>query len=91
MQSNNRFLDDIARMASGAVGAAAGVRSEIEAMIRDRLQRLLAESDVVPREEFEVVKAMATKARIEQEAMAGRIARLEEQIAALRAERSQPS
>lgn len=91
MQSNNRFLDDLARMASGAVGAAAGVRTEIEAMIRDRLQRLLAESDVVPREEFEVVRAMATKARVEQEEMAERIARLEAKIAELLASRSEPS
>lgn len=85
MQSNNRLLDDIARIASGAVGAAAGVRTEIEALIKDRLQRVLSESDLVPREEFEVVKAMATKARMEQEAMAERIARLESEIAQLRA------
>lgn len=91
MQSNNRFLDDLARMASGAVGAAAGVRTEIEAMIRDRLQRLLAESDVVPREEFEVVRAMATKARVEQEEMAERIAKLEAQLAELRGGSSGPS
>ena len=78
MQTNNRFFDDIARVASGAMGAAAGLRAEVEGMVRDRLQRLLADMDLVTREEFEAVKAMAAKARNEQEDMALRITALEE-------------
>ena len=66
MQTNNRFFDDIARVANGAMGAAAGLRTEIEALVRDRMQRLLSDMDLVRREEFEVVKAMAAKARSEQ-------------------------
>ena len=30
MQTNNKFFDDIARMANGAMSAAAGVREEME-------------------------------------------------------------
>src|SRR3546814_5745477 len=85
MQTNNRFFDDIARVASGAVGAAAGLRTEVEAMVRDRMQRLLADMDLVPREEFEVVKAMAAKARDEQEDLAARVAALEAALAEARA------
>src|SRR3546814_9579229 len=85
MQTNNRFFDDIARVASGAVGAAAGLLTEIETMVRDRMQRLLADMDLVPREEFEVVKAMAAKARDEQEDLAVRVAALEVALADARA------
>lgn len=77
MQTSNRFFDDIARVASSAFGAAAGLRNEAEAMMRDRLQRLIADMDLVPREEFEAVKAMAAKARAEQEALAARVEALE--------------
>lgn len=81
MQTNNRFFDDIARVANGAMGAAAGLRTEVEALVRDRMQRLLADMDLVRREEFEVVKAMAAKARSEQEDLAARVAALEEALA----------
>ena len=67
MQSQNRFFDDLARMAAGAAGALTGVRGEIEARFRDQLERVLAGMDLVSREEFEAVKAMAAKAREEQE------------------------
>jgi BMFP domain-containing protein YqiC len=77
MQSQNRFFDDIARVAGGAVGALSGVRGEIEARVRDRLERVLAGMDLVSREEFEAVKAMAAKARAEQEELLRRIAALE--------------
>lgn len=83
MQTSNRILDDMARVASGAVGAAAGLRGEAEALIRDRLRRLLGDMELVNREEFEAVQAMAAKARTEQEAMAKRIAVLEARIEAL--------
>jgi BMFP domain-containing protein YqiC len=81
MQSQNRFFDDIARVANGAVGALSGVRADIEARIRDQLERVLAGMDVVSREEFEAVKAMAAKARGEQEDLLRRIAALESQLA----------
>jgi hypothetical protein len=81
MQSQNRFFDDLARVANGAVGALSGVRSDIEARFRDQLERVLAGMDVVSREEFEAVKAMAAKARTEQEELQRRVAALESQLA----------
>ena len=77
MQSQNRIFDDLARVAGGALSALAGVRDEIEAMIRDRLERFMADGDFVRREEFEVVRAMASEARAEQERLAQRLASLE--------------
>jgi BMFP domain-containing protein YqiC len=80
MQSQNRFFDDVARVASGAVGAISGVRGEIEARLRDQLERVLAGIDLVSREEFEAVKAMAAKARDEQEVLQRRLEALEARL-----------
>ena len=76
----NRILDDLAKVAAGAMGGVAGVRQEIEGRLRQQFERILANMDVVSREEFEVVKAMAAKARMEQEALAARLAALEERL-----------
>jgi len=82
MQSQNPLFDDFARLAAGAVGALAGVRSEVEARLREQFERLLAGMDLVDRDEFEAVKAMAAKARAEQEGLAARLAALEARLAA---------
>lgn len=82
MQTQNRLLDDLARVATGALGVAAGMRGEIEARLREQFEKILARMDVVPREEFEVVKAMAAKAREEQEMLAERLAGIEAQLGA---------
>jgi BMFP domain-containing protein YqiC len=77
MQTQNRLLDDLARVASGAIGVAAGMRGEIEARLREQFEKILSQMDLVSREEFEAVKAMAAKARAEQEDMAERLVALE--------------
>jgi BMFP domain-containing protein YqiC len=83
MQSQNRFFDDLARVAAGAMGTLSGVKSEVEARMREQLERVLAGMDLVSREEFEAVKAMAAKARSEQEDLEKRLAALESRLAAL--------
>jgi BMFP domain-containing protein YqiC len=83
MQGQNRLLDDFARLAAGAMGALSGVRSEVEARLREQLERLLAGMDLVDRDEFEAVKAMAAKARAEQEDLAARLTALEARLTAL--------
>ena len=80
MQSQNRFFDDVARVASGAMGALSGVRGEVEARLRDQLERVLAGMDLVSREEFEAVKAMAAKARDEQELLRRQLEALEARL-----------
>ena len=83
MQTQNRFFDDLARVAAGAMGTLSGVRSEVETRIREQLERVLAGMDLVSRDEFEAVKAMAAKARSEQEDLQKRLAVLESRLAAL--------
>ena len=85
MQSQNRFFDDLARVASGALGTLSGVKTEVETRLREQLERVLAGMDLVSREEFEAVKAMAAKARSEQEDLVNRVAELELKLAALSA------
>ncbi|MCC6913846.1 MAG: accessory factor UbiK family protein [Rhodospirillaceae bacterium] len=77
MQSQNRIFDDLARLSGGALSALSGLKQEIEAMIRDRLERVMADGGDVRREEFDVVRAMAAEARAEQERLAARVAELE--------------
>ena len=77
MQSQNRIFDDIARVAGGALGALTSLKDEIEAMVRDRMERLMADGNFVRREEFDVVRAMAAEARAEQERLSARVAELE--------------
>lgn len=91
MQTQNRFFDDLARVAAGAMGALSGVKGEVESRLREQLERVLAGMDLVSRDEFEAVKAMAAKARTEQEDLAKRVAELESRVAALAVREIPPS
>lgn len=83
MQTQNPFFDDLARMAGGALGALSGLKAEVEALVRQQFERFMAGADMVPRDEFEAVRALAIKARTEQEELAERVAALEAKIAEL--------
>jgi BMFP domain-containing protein YqiC len=80
MQTDNRLLDDLARLATGAMGAIQGAKGEVEQAVRQRLERALADMDLVSREEFETVKAMAAAAREENIRLAERLAALEARL-----------
>ena len=77
MQPINPIFDDLARVASGALSAVGGAREEVEARIKEQFQRWLGDMDLVTREEFDVVRDMAQKARQENDVLAARIATLE--------------
>ncbi len=76
-QTSGRFFDELGKLITDAAGAAQGVRKEIESVVRSQAENILRELDVVQREEFEAVKAMAQKAREENDALKHRIALLE--------------
>ena len=77
MQTQNALFDEIAKLMTEAAGAADGVRREAETVMRSRLQGLLADMDLVTREEFDAVKDMARLAREENEALRARLEALE--------------
>ncbi len=77
-QTQNRIFDELGRLFTNAAGAAQGVRQEIETVLKGQAERLIADVDLVTRDEFEAVRAMAQLAREENEALKMRIAALEE-------------
>jgi BMFP domain-containing protein YqiC len=78
MQSRNRLLDDVSQLMTNAMGVAQGARTEAETAMKSLMDRWLADRDFVTRDEFDAVRAMAQKAREENEALKARIAALEE-------------
>jgi BMFP domain-containing protein YqiC len=80
MQTDNRLIDDLSRIAAGALGTLQGVKGEVEQVFRQRLERALVDMDLVTREEFETVQAMAQAAREENIRLLERIAKLEAKL-----------
>lgn len=80
MQTRGRIFDDLAKVAGGAASTLTGVKAEIEGLVRQQIERLLVDADMVPRDEFDAVKAVAAKARSEQEALEKRVRALEKKL-----------
>ena len=79
-QTNNRILDELTKLMTDAAGAAQGVKREVDTLVKSQAEKFLKDMDVVTREEFETVKAMAEKARAENERLEARIAALEKDL-----------
>lgn len=77
MQTRNKVLDDLSQLITNAMGVAQGAKDEAETAMKSFLDLYLADRNLVTREEFEAVRAMAQKAREENEALKARIAALE--------------
>jgi BMFP domain-containing protein YqiC len=78
MQTRNKMLDDISQLMTNAMGVAQGARDEAETAMKSMIDRWLADRDFVTREEFDAVRAMAQKAREENDALKARIEALEQ-------------
>lgn len=79
MQSRNKIFDDLSQLMTNAMGVAQGARTEAETAMKSLMDRWLADRDFVTREEFEAVRAMAQKAREENEALRARLDAMEKQ------------
>lgn len=79
MQKDSHFFEDLAKLTSGAAGTLLDMKREWEAMFADKLAGFMAEHQFVSREEFEVVRAMAQKAREENEALKAELQALKKQ------------
>ena len=82
-QTTNRFFDDIAKLMTDAASVAQGFGKEVETAVRARAESFVADMDLVKREDFDVVRDMAAKARAENEALKARLDALEARIVAL--------
>lgn len=77
MQTRNRFFDDMSQLMTNAMGVAQGARQEAETAMKSLLDRWLADRDLVTRDEFDAVRAMAQKAREENDLLRARLDALE--------------
>ena len=80
MQPGNKFFDDVGKLMTNAMGVAQGAKTEAETAMKSLIDRWMADRDFVTREEFDAVRAMATKAREENTALAARLALLEAKL-----------
>lgn len=83
MQTDNRLLDDLAKVASGALGSISGVKHEVEARLQQQLERILTRMNLVPRDEFEAMKEVAQAAREAQIRLEARLSELEQRLSKL--------
>lgn len=77
---SSRFFDELAKLMTNAAGAAQGVRKEVDTLVQTQVERVLNNLNVVKREEFDVVREMAEKARTENDKLAARVAELETKL-----------
>ena len=78
--TSSRFFDELAKLMTSATGAAQGVRKEVDTLVQTQVERVLNNINVVKRDEFDVVREMAEKARVENDKLAARIAALEAKL-----------
>lgn len=81
MQSQNKIFEDLSKVATSALGTFAGLGREVETMAKNRVRELAGAADMVSRDEFEAVKAMAANARSEVEALKAEVAALKAALA----------
>src|SRR5665213_3038870 len=80
MQTRNPFIDDLTKLANGAMGALTGVKDEVETRVRDQIAKILDGMDIPRRDEFDAVKAMAVKAREENEELRKQLAEVQAKL-----------
>jgi BMFP domain-containing protein YqiC len=78
--TSSRFFDEIAKLMTNATGAAQGVRKEVDGLVQSQVERVLNNMNIVKREEFDVVRDMAEKARMENERLEKRLTELEAKL-----------
>lgn len=79
MTDRPKFFDDLAGVAGGALSALAGLREELTATVRARVDEAVRKLDLVKREDFEAMAELARRAKTEVEALEARVAALEVQ------------
>ncbi len=84
MQNRSGPLDDITNLFTNAVGAVKGVGDEVKAMGRSQAERMVADLDLITRDEFEVLKMMMEKIQAENESLKTKVIKLEKEVKALK-------
>jgi len=90
MQSEHRLLEDLAKIAGGAFSSFSTLKDEAEARLHEKLEKILVRMDLVKRDEFEAVQAMAIRARAENEELTKQLEELNAKIDGKLAGKNQP-
>lgn len=91
MHTRSRFFDDVARVAGGALSVFSGLHHEVDVLVRNRLDRLVARMDLVSRDEFEAIKGVAAAARTKADTLEEKLVALEEHLCASTPSKDTPS
>ncbi len=78
--TSSRFFDELAKLMTNATGAAQGLRKEMDVLVQAQVERVLNNLELVKREELDVVRDMAQKAREENDRLAARLAEVESRL-----------
>ena len=84
MPRESRLLDDFARFVISAANALSDAKEEADERVREEFEQFLSTLNLVTRDDFELVRALAEKTQNEQEAILSRLAQLEAELAALK-------
>jgi BMFP domain-containing protein YqiC len=77
MAATNPLLDDLAGLATGAMGAARAAGDEARTAFQSRVRAMIADMDLAERDEVEAIKEIAVAALERVEALEARVAELE--------------
>ena len=80
MRTDNRLFDDLARLAGGAISSITALKDEAESRLHVQIEHILSRMELVRRDEFDAVLAIAIKAREENVALENRIKALESRL-----------
>ncbi len=84
MQTKSGPLDDLTNLMTNAVGAVKGVGDEVKAMGRAQADRVIADMDLISRDEFEILKTMVLSIQDENAVLKTKVAALEKKIKTLK-------
>lgn len=80
MSQSSKIFDDLGRLMNDAAGLADGVRREVETVVKSQAQRLVAEMDLVKREDFDALRELV-------QVQTEEVAQLRKELAAFRAKK----
>jgi len=78
MNQSSKLFDELGKLMNNAAGVADGVRREIETAVKSQLERLVADMDLVKREDFDALRELV-------QAQSAEIKQLRETVESLKA------
>lgn len=84
MSQSSRIFDELGKLMNGAAGVADGVRREIDTAVKAQLERVVADMNLVKREDYDALRELVAAHSVE-------IKGLQSELAALKAGKGEGS